>query len=1486
MSERPVGPNSIGVSLLPEADPGAARGAVAMPPRTALEQAMLEIWRQVLSAGVVGPETGFFELGGDSLLATQIVARVRQVFGVELDLNEMLDNPTPGGLARQVELTLRQGQAPPALPDALPAPPGATRAGPWPLSFTQERMWFIQQLDPLSAAYNIAGAVRLRGPFDLASLNAALSQLVRRHETLRTTFRLVDGEPRQCVAPAEPFLLAVVDLRRQVDLRDGDESTAVGDKLARAFALAEQAAHEPFNLERGPLLRCTAFRLDDEDQVVLLSMHHIISDAWSLGVLGRELLAITTAARQGQPAELPKLPLQFADFAVWQRSALQGQALQGELAYWRQKLAGVARLELPVDHPRPSAQTYRGAIVGAELDPALLGQLRRIGQVAGATLSMTLLAAFQMLLQRYTGQDDIAVGLPIANRRYVAVEGLIGAFVNTLVMRTDLSPAPETGALSFRQLLARVRQSSLEAYAHQDMPFAKLVAELNPERSLSHTPLVQVTFNHINVPFPDSRLDGVESDYVELDRGAAQFDLTLTIIDVPRHHRLIVEYNTELFEPATAARMLRHYTNLLAAIVAQPDQPIAELPLLDSAERQIMLVDWNRTERPYPEASLPQLFEEQAARTPDAPALLLGEACITYAALNRRANRVAHSLRGLGISPGAFVGVCLERCFDQVAALLGVMKTGAAYVALDPAYPADRLQFMLADTQAPLVLTQAGFVAALGDQPTGARLLTMDGDDGPALATRDDNLGLAVPPDAPAYVTYTSGSTGRPKGVLAPHRGAVNRCQWMWDSYPLAPGEVAGYRTSLSFVDAVAEIFTPLLRGAPLLLVPDDVAKDPARLVEALAAGGVTRVGVFPSLLRAMLGLGLDLAARLPRLRLWTASSETLEPALVQAFQAAVPGATLLNLFGSSEDAGDVLCFDCRAPLPGGAPNKLGVVPIGRPIANTEIYLLDRHMQPAPIGVTGEIYAGGAGLALSYLNRPELTTERFVPNPFSPRPGARLYRTGDLGRYLPDGTLLYLGRRDRQVKVRGVRIELDEVLTVLALHPAVAEGAVRLHERGAAAGGADLAAYYVLKPGASLAPAELRRHLAQRLPATMLPAWLVALPALPRLPNGKLNPQALPNPETLGNPRAAGERVAPRTLLEANLARLWAETLGLADDGGDPTIGITDNFFELGGHSLLVASLFARIKTTLGIDLPLTLLFQSPTIADLSAAITQGSQAPARLTSLVPIKPRGTRPPFFCVHPLGGGVGDYAALARHLSAEQPFYGLRAKGLDDDAYQNLSFEALAADYVAEIRALQPSGPYRLGGYSSGGLIAFEMARQLTAAGQAVALVALLDSYAPAAPGQTRWNLEAVSNLLRSMPHWLRDLSRLERQQILSRVRRWRRSARSGGEPVTAEDYFGEAELAQLPPRHRAFVEAHFIAALAYRPQPYAGRVTLFRARAQALSRAADPDKGWRALALGGVDIRDFPGSHHTLLDKPFVGELARVVQEKLEEISER
>ncbi|MBL8058158.1 MAG: AMP-binding protein, partial [Anaerolineales bacterium] len=848
MSDQPQPFDLIGASVL-------AGRATPMPapadlePRTPLEQALARLWQAVLKVPSFSRLDNFFALGGDSLLATQVVARVRDELGLEVPLRQLFETPTLAGMADKLEAVQRQAlglETPPLRP--MP------RHGPIPLSLSQERMWFIQQLDPTSAAYNVPGAMRLTGDLDVGALRGALAAIVRRHESLRTAFTVVDGQPAQVIRPAADVEIAEIDLRGEPE----------AEREARARALAEAEASRPFDLSRAPLARLAVLRLAAADWIVVFNVHHTVSDAWSMGVFMREMTTLYAAQHAGRPAELPPLAVQYADFAIWQRGWLQGELLERQIAYWRKQLAGCPPLRLAADHPRPAVQTYRGAQHWVNLPPGLLGDLRRLCQAGDATVFMGLLAAFQILLGRYSGQADFAVGVPIANRRWQAAEEIIGSLVNTLVLRADLAGDPE-----FTTLLARVRETALGAFAHQDMPFAKLVAELQPERDLSRSPLIQVMFNVINVPMPELTFPGLELKVFELERYAAQFDLTLTVIDLEWMQRVSLEYNTDLFDAPTIEWMLDHYVALLLGLVQDPGRRLSELALLTPAERELLLHTWNATAAAAPaEPSLAQAFAAQAARTPRAVAVWDEHRRLTYAELDQRANQLARYLRAHGVGAESRVAVCLERSAETVAALLGVLKAGGAFVPLDPAYPRDRLAFMLQDSAAAVLLTQSHLAAQL-PAPEG-RLICLDTvAEAVARESAAELEPAALTPESAAYVIYTSGSTGQPKGVVGPHRAALNRFAWMWERYPFSPLDVACQKTALSFVDSIWELFGPLLRGVPTVVIPEAVVKDPARLVAALAAERVTRLVLVPSLLQTLLETVPDLAERLPDLQLW-----------------------------------------------------------------------------------------------------------------------------------------------------------------------------------------------------------------------------------------------------------------------------------------------------------------------------------------------------------------------------------------------------------------------------------------------------------------------------------------------------------------------------------------------------------------------------------------------------------------------------------------
>jgi amino acid adenylation domain-containing protein len=901
---------------------------------------------------------------------------------------------------------------------------GASRgARTFPLSFAQERMWFMDRLTPGSPVFNLNCDWRFTYPIDIATLRRSVNEMVRRHESLRTTFGSNDGEPVQIVADRLTLALPVMDLS---DLAKTEREAAV-------LRIATEEACRPFDLARGPLLHAALLKLGADECVFLLSMHHIISDGWSLHVFWDELLAIWTAYDAGKPSPLPDLDIQYADFAVWQRNWLTGMVLQSQTDYWKRQLAGLAVVELHTDHPRPAVQTAKGSTHPLTLSSSLSTALTAFSRDHGVTLFMTLLAAFQSLLFRYTGQHDIAVGTFIANRTRAETERLIGFFVNTLVLRADFSAVS-----SFRELLQQVRRTALDAFAHQDLPFARLVQELQPERDLSRNPLFQVAFQLLNMPGATQEEADSDVPVLDVQRGAAVLDITLSVWESTQGLAGEFEYNRDLFDADTIERMGIHYCNLLADIVARPERPVHELALLDEAERRRILIDWNATQTDFPcDATIAALFEAQAARSPEATALLCEDRSVCYAELNRRANRLARHLGRLGVGRETRVGICMERSTDMVVGLLAILKAGAAYVPLDPAYPADRLAYMVGDAGIETLLSEERVAGRL--PRNGARVLFPE-NWGAGVEGDEADLHVSIAPDDLVHVLYTSGSTGRPKGILAMHRAAVNRLAWMWREYPFEATEVCCARASLNFIDSVWEIFGPLLKGIPTVIFREEDMRDSSRLVEQLAHHRVTRLWLVPSLLRTLLDLHPDLQERLPRLRFWVTSGEALTPALFRRFRSHMPAAVLYNVYGTTE-IWDATWFDPTREEP--ADDR---APIGRPISNVQVYVLDAHLQPVPVGVPGELYVGGVGVARGYHNLPELTHEKFIPDPFVHRADARLYGTGDLVRYLRDGRLEYLGRRDRQIKVRGVRIEPAEVESVLARHPGVRECAVLVRQ--------------------------------------------------------------------------------------------------------------------------------------------------------------------------------------------------------------------------------------------------------------------------------------------------------------------------------------------------------------------------------------------------------------------------------------------------------
>ncbi len=1134
-----------------------------IPPATPTEELLAGIWAKVLKVDQVGSNHSFAELGGHSLLSTQVMSRVRDIFHVELPLKAIFDAQNLAGLAAAIDAA-RQSQAECPAPPLEPAP----RAGELPLSFAQQRLWFLNQLEPESVNYNLPAVVRLKGCLDFDCLSGSLNALIARHETLRTRFTSLDGRPVQVILAGGEVTV------KEVDLSVIAESQQFG-----AFErLARQETNLPFDLAEGPLLRAVLFRISAEDHLLLLILHHIITDGWSMGVLVRELAELYSSKLEGRPARLPPLPVQYADYAAWQRRLLQGQALEGQLAYWREKLAGLPPvLALPTDRPRPPVATNRGALARFEVSADLTARLKAFCMREGVTLYMALLAVYQALLHRYTGQEDIAVGTAIANRTRSETENLIGFFVNTLVIRTDCSGEPH-----FRDLVRRVRETCLEAYDHQDIPFEMLVEDLQPERSLSYSPIFQAAFDVQQAPDFKAALPGIEVEQVAVHNGTSMFDMLLSIIVSPEHLSGSIEYAADLFDEATIERFAGHFNQLLDSALQTPEQPITRLDLLTPAERQQILIEWNDTGHEYPqETCAHRLFEAWAERQPDAPAVILGNEQLSYRELDARASRLAAYLVQNGFRPGGIAGVYLGRCFEMVEAILGVMKAGGAYLPLDPQYPKERISYMLGDSQAACLITQAGLLDGLHPRPPLTICLDVDR---PAIAASPP---LAEPnghlnPAAPAYVIYTSGSTGQPKGSLLHHRGLCNLIDVQRRAFDVHPGSRVLQFSSFSFDASVWETFMALGNGGSLVLAAHEVVASGPDLLELLRGQRVTHATLPPSV------LGVLEDAPLPDLMVLISAGEACPRELVDRW---APGRRFFNAYGPSETTVCASMALCRAgdDLP---------PPIGRPISNTQLYVLDARMQPLPVGVPGELYIGGVCVGSGYLNRPELNAAKFVPDPFTARPGARLFKTGDGARFRADGNIEFLGRLDSQVKLRGFRIELGEIEAALLDQPGVRQAVACLREDPPA--GPRLVAYIVPEdPSAPPERAALLSGLKSRLPEYMLPAQFVSLEALPLNTSGKVDRKKLPAP----GPVRGGDGAAPgrpaQTSTEICLAEIAQALLGVAE------VRAGDNFFELGGHSLLATQYLSRIRAAFQVDLPLKALFEHPTIAELAAYLDE-----------------------------------------------------------------------------------------------------------------------------------------------------------------------------------------------------------------------------------------------------------------------------------------
>ncbi|MEG4281922.1 amino acid adenylation domain-containing protein [Microcoleus sp. A006_D1] len=1059
----------------------------------------------------------------------------------------------------------------------------------FPASFAQQRLWFLDQFAPENPFYNVVTALRLTGSLNLRALEQTFNEIVQRHETLRTTFAAVSGQPVQIISPACKINLKLLELQHLPP----EQRQTEAKKLTAAESL------RPFNLATGPLMRVTILRLTDSEHILLLNMHHIASDDWSIGVLIRELEAIYTAFINHQPSPLPELSLQYADFAEWQRAWLQGEVLETQLAYWRQQLRGISVLNLPIDRPAPAMQNYRGKTQYLELPKKLKDALVALSQREGATLFMTLLAAFQTLLYRYSQQADIVVGSPIANRNRSEIEALIGFFVNTLVLRTDCSGNP-----TFRDFLGRVREVTLGAYAHQDLPFEKLVEELHPERSLNRHPLFQVVFGLQNAPVDELELPELKLSSFHLETQTTRFDLELHLWEAADKFRSrygehwqdsqglrgVAVYNPDLFDEVTIARMLKHFKTLLESIVANPEQSIANLPLLSEDEVNHLLREWNDTRTDYPQNQcIHQLFEQQVEQHSEDVAVTCDSQHLTYTELNRKANQLARYLQKQGVGAEVLVGLCADRSIDLIVGMLAILKAGGAYLPLDPSYPRDRLNLMLEDAGVKVLLIQDKLSENFRDFSNLAINLNCDWEQIAREST--ENLPNTATADNLAYVIYTSGSTGKPKGVAVTHK-AVNRLVINTNYIKIAPTDKIAQASNASFDAATFEIWGALLNGAQLAIISTNITLSPHDLALELRQQKITILFLTTALFQQ---ISRVLPQAFNSLRCLLFGGEVADIRCVKKVLKQVQTTKIIHVYGPTENTTFSAYYQVLD-----VPETATSLPIGRPIANTQIYLLDAELQPVAIGITGQLYLGGDGLARGYLNRPDLTAAAFIPNPFSNKPGSRVYKTGDLCSYLADGNIEFLGRVDDQVKIRGYRIELGEIEAALCQHLQVSEAVVIVRED--IPGDKHLAAY-VIPDGINkksdipnIESSELRQFLKAKLPGYMIPATYAVLESMPLTPNGKVDRRALPNIDTNSEDLTVNY-VEPRNDIEEVLGKIWAKVLGKQQ------VSIYDNFFELGGHSLLATQLISRIRDALQVELPVSNLFEAPTVASLAKYI-------------------------------------------------------------------------------------------------------------------------------------------------------------------------------------------------------------------------------------------------------------------------------------------
>lgn len=1327
--------------------------------------------------------------------------------------------------------------------------PKAARRTGVPLSFAQQRLWFFDNLKPGSALYNLPSAVRIQGELDVAAVKKAFDVMVVRQESLRTRFVNEDGAALQVVQEAGPANFKVVDLRKG-GLR---ASPDVVD------AALQNEARKAFDLATGYLMRAVLFKTAAQEHVLLVTLHHIVSDAWSVSVLFREFALCYEAIGSGSAPILPPLPVQYVDYTLWQREGLANEAMEKHGQYWKQQLKQVPPLlELPTEKARPARQAFRGAWAVRTLPKILTAQTRDLSKQKNVTPFMLLLGVFKVLVYRHTQQADLVIGSPIAGRTHFETEGIIGFFVNTLVLRTDLSGNP-----SFSETLARVRKVTLEGYAHQDYPFDKLVEELQPARSSSYSPLVQVLFAFNGEDTQRLTLPGLKTDSLAIDTATSKFDLILTVQDQGETLALNAEYDVELFSAAAMERMLGHFQQLLEAVVANPEQRIDDVVILAAEERDLLMKEWDGKRTHYPaNKSLGTLFQEQAELFPEKIAVRCGQQQLTYRALNEQTNALAWCLVAQGVKKGDSVVLLTERSLETVVAVLAIIKAGAGYVSLEPHTPTERLRGMLGDVSPAFILSQEKFAAKLEEVLAGeggkpVRCAFLDRDKA-QLFQQDGRTPLPqAGPEDVAYISFTSGSTGRPKGVRVPHRGVV-RLVKNTDYAPFQTDEIFLQLAPLAFDASTLEIWGPLLNGGQLVVFPPHIPSM-AELADLIRAQSITTLWLTAGLFHQLVEYDCDCFKGLRRV---LAGGDVLSPAHVAKI---LGKCEIINGYGPTENTTFTCCHRITAESLTGRS-----VPIGRPIANTDVYVLDEGRKLVPIGVAGELYTGGDGLALDYLNAPELTAEKFIQAAIVEGAEKRLYRTGDKVRWLENGELEFLGRLDSQTKIRGFRVELSEIENTLKKHSSIADCLVVI--RNGEPGQKELGAYWVSRDGQGISSERLRMFLQASLPDHMVPKRFAQVEKFPLNANGKVDRNLLP-PLTNSSTGTVTTRevLEPRDKIERQLVKIWEDVLGIHP------VGIQDNFFELGGHSLMAVKLVAQLEKVMGSRVPVAEVFLRPTVEQLAGYLKE-LQPKKTLQHIVEIQGKGAQRPLFLVHGVGGGMfWGYTNLANHLGKDQPIMAFSSQGLNGQE-EFKTIREMAACYVAELLEYQPEGPYRLGGYCFGGNVAYEMARILEAQGQEVSLLALINCMPPnssydRAEVKSALGIKFFLNLSYWAGYFLQLEAKHQRSLLwwklkgaLKRLKRLGRHLRKQKEVVDVEDY---VDLASQPEDRRELWKTHIEALMTHHPEPYNGQLTLFRTRGHSLWCSFDDSYGWDQLATKGTSIRYVAGAHESILEEPYV-----------------